>query len=364
MIKSNAQKVHQDFEYAKENPIKVLVVDDESYVRKMLSHIMTIKSYECHEADGSEKARNLLTKHTFDLVISDVSMPGESGIELARYVIAAYPNTALMMISGADDPGVVNTALEIGAYGYMVKPINASELMINVSSALRRRALEMESRRRQDDLEKQVQERTEELQLTMADLHKNRDATIQVMGATVEIRDPYTAGHQRRVASLACEIAKEMGLSEKVIKGIEMGGVIHDIGKIAVPAEILSKPGRINEYEFGLIKMHTQVGYDLLKMIEFPWPVAQMIYQHHEREDGSGYPCKLSNENILMEAKVLAVADVVEAMSSHRPYRPALGMDVAMDEILKNRERLYDPVVVDACKTVIQDKNFIFEKQA
>ena len=139
---------------------------------------------------------------------------------------------------------------------------------------------------------------------------------------------------------LACEIATEMGLSASEIKGIAMGGVIHDIGKIAVPAEILSKPGRINEFEFGLIKMHPQVGYDLVKTIDFPWPIAQMVYQHHEREDGSGYPLKLDAEEILIEAKVLAVADVVEAMSSHRPYRPALGMDAAMGEILKNRGRV------------------------
>ncbi len=343
----------------------ILVIDDDAQVRKLLCRIVaTSKGYKCSEAADAVEARKILTEHPFDVVISDVNMPGESGIGLARHIVAEYPDTALIMISGTDNPDIVTSALEIGAYGYMIKPVNASELMINISSALRRRKLEIQNRSRQEDLENQVKERTEALQLTMDNLRKNMDATIQVIGAAVEIRDPYTAGHQRRVAMLACEIATEMGLSASEIKGIAMGGVIHDIGKIAVPAEILSKPGRINEFEFGLIKMHPQVGYDLVKTIDFPWPIAQMVYQHHEREDGSGYPLKLDAEEILIEAKVLAVADVVEAMSSHRPYRPALGMDAAMGEILKNRGRFYDPAVVNACKTVVQDKNFNFEKQA
>jgi putative nucleotidyltransferase with HDIG domain len=147
------------------------------------------------------------------------------------------------------------------------------------------------------------------------------EATIEAMAMTVEIRDVYTAGHQRRVTELAVAIAKELELSEAHISGIRMAGIIHDVGKIQIPAEILSKPGKLNEMEFGMIKMHPQAGYDILKAIEFPWPVAQIVLQHHERMDGSGYPTGLSGEDIMMEARILAVADVVEAMASHRPYQ-------------------------------------------
>lgn len=181
------------------------------------------------------------------------------------------------------------------------------------------------------------------------------------MASTVETGDPYIAGHQRRVADLARAIAKEMGLSAEPIDGIRVAGVIHDIGKISIPGEVLSKPGRLTEIEFGLIKAHPQVGYEILKAIDFPWPVAQIVLQHHERMDGSGYPSGLSSEEILLEARVLAVADVVEAISSHRPYRPALGMDKALEEISRHKGVLYDAGVVDACLKLFTERGFKFE---
>jgi putative nucleotidyltransferase with HDIG domain len=184
------------------------------------------------------------------------------------------------------------------------------------------------------------------------------DGIIDAMGLTVEIRDPYTAGHQKRVAEIAQAIAIEMGLSKQQIEGVRMAGVLHDIGKMVVPAEILSKPGRITEHEFGIIKSHPEVGYNILKKIDFPWPIAQIVYQHHERMDGSGYPQGLSGKDILLEASIMAVADVVEAMASHRPYRPALGIDIALEEISKNRGVFYDPEAVDACLRIFKEEKF------
>ena len=175
------------------------------------------------------------------------------------------------------------------------------------------------------------------------------------------MRDPYRDSHQKRVSQLACAMAREMNLPEEQIEGIRVAGNIHDIGKISVPMEILSKPGRVNKSEFGIIKSHTQAGYDILKTIEFPWPIAQIVLQHHERMDGSGYPQGLSGKDILLEARILGVADVVEAMVSHRPYRPALGIDKALEEISKNRGVLYDPEVVDACLKLFTEKRFEFE---
>jgi PAS domain S-box-containing protein/putative nucleotidyltransferase with HDIG domain len=199
------------------------------------------------------------------------------------------------------------------------------------------------------------------LEGTLEDLRKAMGATIQAITHVVETRDPYTAGHQRRVADLARSIATEMNLPHNRIEGIRMAGVIHDIGKISVPAEILSKPGKLTFKEFELIKDHPQTGYDILRDVEFPWPIATIILQHHEKMDGSGYPNHLKGEEICLEARILCVADVVEAIASHRPYRPANGIDAALAEIEKNRGIFYDAEVVEACLAVVREKRFTFE---
>jgi PAS domain S-box-containing protein/putative nucleotidyltransferase with HDIG domain len=201
----------------------------------------------------------------------------------------------------------------------------------------------------------------EELRNSLDKLRKITGATIQAMAQTVEVRDPYTAGHQKRVADLARAIATRMGLSSDQVDGIRMAGVIHDIGKISVPAEILSKPGLLTPLEFSLIKTHSQIGYDILKDIEFPWDIATMVLQHHERLDGSGYPQGVTGERILLEARILTVADVVEAMASHRPYRPSLGLDKALEEIGNKKGRFYDPDVVDACVKLFTENKFTFK---
>jgi HD-GYP domain-containing protein (c-di-GMP phosphodiesterase class II) len=201
----------------------------------------------------------------------------------------------------------------------------------------------------------------EELLRTLESLRKAVGTTIQVMVSAVEARDPYTAGHQLRTADLARTIATEMGLPQDKINGIRMAGSIHDIGKLSIPADILSKPKKLTEIEFSLIKEHSRSGYEMLKDVESPWPLAQIIYQHHERMDGSGYPRNLKGDDILMEARIMAVADVVESMASHRPYRPALGVDAAMDEIESNRGILYDIDVVNECLRLFREKGYQLE---
>ncbi|HON59825.1 MAG TPA: HD-GYP domain-containing protein [Smithella sp.] len=197
-----------------------------------------------------------------------------------------------------------------------------------------------------------------ELQRTLEILKKSAGVTIQVMVSALEARDPYTAGHQLRSAELACAIAKEMGLPDEKIEGIRMAGCIHDIGKLAVPAELLTKPTKLSNLEFSLIKEHPTSGYEMLKNVESPWPLAQVVYQHHERMDGSGYPRQLRGEEIILEARIMAVSDVVEAMASHRPYRPSLGLESALREIEKNKNILYDGAVVDACLKLFRDKGY------
>jgi putative nucleotidyltransferase with HDIG domain len=198
----------------------------------------------------------------------------------------------------------------------------------------------------------------EELKQTLESLRKSVGATIQVMVSAIEMRDPYTAGHQIRTADLARAIATEMGLPKDKIDGIRMVGSIHDIGKLSIPAEILSKPTKLTDTEFNLIKDHSQSGYEMLKNVESPWPLAEIVYQHHERMDGSGYPRNLKGDEIIIEARIMAVADVVEAMASHRPYRPGLGIDEALAEIEKNRGILYDNTVVDACLKLFRERGY------
>ena len=201
-------------------------------------------------------------------------------------------------------------------------------------------------------------ETEEQLQLTLDRLRKAIGTTIQVLVAAVEVRDPYTAGHQIRSADLSRAIATEMGLSQDNIEGIRMAASIHDIGKLSIPAEILSKPTKLSDLEFSLLKKHAQRGYEMLKDVESPWPLAEIVYQHHERMDGSGYPRNLKGEEICTEARILTVADVVEAMASNRPYRPGLGIDAALNEIEKNSGVFYDNVVTDACLRLFRENGF------
>ncbi|MBA7529357.1 hypothetical protein ES705_21553 [subsurface metagenome] len=192
-------------------------------------------------------------------------------------------------------------------------------------------------------------------------LKRTMDATIDTMSKIIEAKDPYTSNHQHRVCQLAVPLARELGLPEDKVEGIRIASLIHDIGKIGLPTEILSKPGKLSDIEFSLIKDHSQIGYDILKSIDFTYPVAQIVLQYHERLNGSGYPNNVKGDKILLEAKILGVADVVEAMSSFRSYRPALGIDAALEEIIQNKGTLYDPEVVDACLKLFKEKGFKFE---
>ena len=203
------------------------------------------------------------------------------------------------------------------------------------------------------EAEKEARENSEKLRRVL-------EETILALSSTIEVRDPYTAGHQKKVTILARAIAKELKLNPDKSEGLKLSAMTHDIGKIAVPSEILNKPAKLTELEFNIIKMHPVVGYNILKKVEFPWPVAEIVLQHHERLDGSGYPEGLKNGKILFEARILAIADVVEAMNSYRPYRPALGIDKALEEIKEKKGKLYDPEIVEACIKVFE-KGFEFK---
>ncbi len=337
---------------------KILVVDDEASVRRLVCRKLENQGFKYAQAANAEEARSLIKGQEFDLVLCDMKMPGESGVDLIKHISKEHPDTAVIMITGVGDMDVAKNVLENGAFGYVVKPFRPDELMFNVSCALRRRKLELENRTYHKNLETMITERTDSLRVANERLVMAMNGFVEAMAMTVEMRDPYTAGHQNRVSKIACAITEELDLNGALIEGIRMAGMIHDLGKITVPAEILNKPGRLTEIEFSLIKTHSRLGYEILKDIAFPWPIAQIVLQHHERLDGSGYPRGLTEKEILLESKILAVADVIEAMASHRPYRPALSLDAALEEINRNRGRLYDSEVTDACLRLFREKDF------
>ena len=321
----------------------ILIVDDDEQIRRLIQRTVIKDGYACFQASDGESALETLERETVDVVITDITMPKMDGIQLTKRIRAQYDQDVIIMTGYTNDLTFVD-AIAKGGIDFIQKPFTIEEVSIRIKRILRERHLRFEL----NDALQQQQQILEGLILTLS--------------STVEVRDPYTSGHQKRVAALACTIAKYMDLSKDQINAIRMAGVIHDLGKIAIPSEILSKPGRLSEIEFSLLKTHPQVGFDILKDISFNLPIAQIVYQHHERMDGSGYPQGLKGDKILLEARIMAVADVVEAMASHRPYRQALGLDMALEEISKNKGTIYDTDAVNACLKVFREEGFKFEK--
>jgi response regulator RpfG family c-di-GMP phosphodiesterase len=322
-------------------PKSILVVDDEVQMRKLIAEACQLEGYECTEVENGVEALKILEKERFDIVITDIEMPMINGIQLTEKINASSGPDVIMITGFAGDFSY-GEAIDKGASDFIHKPFDLNELLIRIKRVFRERTL------------------LDELNLRLNQTMSALEGVIHALSMSIGARDPYTAGHQRRTTELAVQIGRLMQLSEERITGIRMSGAIHDLGKIAVPAEILSKPSRLTDMEFNLVKTHSEVGFNILKEIDFPWPIAETVYQHHERLDGSGYPRSLSGKDILLEAKIIAVADVVEAISSHRPYRPALGINVAIDELRRFRGVYFDAQVVDACLQIIDVEGFAF----
>ncbi len=325
---------------------KILAVDDTPASLKLLTDILKAEGYEVRSAISGELALHSATVNPPELLLLDVRMPDMDGFELCRR-LKAQPETRdvpVIFVSAISDTDEKVQGFELGAVDFVTKPYQREELLARVRTHL-------EVDRLRNHLEELVAERTSRLRAGLLDF-------ITAIAATVEMRDPYTAGHQRRVAHLATAIARELQLPEEWIEGLNLVAVVHDVGKIRVPAEILSKPTRLSDLEFSFIKEHPETGNEILKSIDFPWPIAQAVLQHHERLDGSGYPHGLKGDEILLEARILAVADVVEAMISHRPYRAGLGVDAALDEIEQKRGMLYEASVVDACLKLFREGGY------
>ncbi|HYN76247.1 MAG TPA: HD domain-containing phosphohydrolase [Lamprocystis sp. (in: g-proteobacteria)] len=285
--------------------------------------------------DREETLRAALDAFAPDLILADYHLPGFDGLLALAICREHSPATPFVFVTGAMGEELAAESIRAGATDYILK-----DRLARLPAAVQRALEERQGRIERNHYLNQVGQAMR--------------GTVAALARTVEMRDPYTAGHQQRVATLAAALGRTMGLSEQVIEGLQFGGMIHDIGKIAVPAEILNKPTRLTGIEYQLIQQHAAYGHQIIAELEFPWPLAEMIVQHHERIDGSGYPSGLRGEEIILESRILAVADVVEAMSSHRPYRAALGMEFALAEIEAGKGSRYDPLVVEACIQVIR----------
>lgn len=342
-------------------PIHILIVDDEPAMERLVIQALRLgdnPDYEFSYANSGDAGLAAILEHPeTDVVLSDINMPGSiDGLGLLKEIHERKIPIATIIVSAYGDMERARTAIQNGAFDFIQKPIERTDLQFSV----RRAASYILEVKRSQELLKRVDEQQEQLKESVTRLRKTMGGFIDAMNLTLETRDPYTAGHQKRVSDLSRTIATELNLPPDMIEGVRIAGIIHDLGKIYVPSEILNKPGRLLEIEFNLIKTHPEIAYNILKSIEFPWPIAEIIYQHHERLDGSGYPRGLKGDEIKLEASIISVADVVEAMASHRPYRPALGMEVALAEIEKNRGVHYPAEVVDVCLNLCRNKGYTF----
>jgi len=322
---------------------KILIVEDEKINALYLTKLLESLDFTVPESvNTGERAVEAARLQDPDLILMDIMLEGKmDGID-ASIEIHQTSDVPIIFISAFSDESLVERAKQASPYGYIIKPFEKRNLATVLTLALHKY-----------ELEKSLNESFNKLKTIL-------NGALHAIAKAVEVRDPYTAGHQRRVGDLSKAIALKMGLDEEMVETIYVAGTIHDIGKISVPAEILSKPTRLNDAEYMLIKGHPLTGYEILKEIELPSIISEVVYQHHERIDGSGYPRKLYGNEIFLESRIVAVSDVVESMSSHRPYRPALGIDLALEEIVSNRNIIYEGDVVDACVALLRENEFSF----
>lgn len=332
--------------------VKILVVDDEADAITPICQFLDTHNFISYCASSAEEALIKWEREQPLIVLSDVNMPGDSGIELLKKIKSSTSEgyTQVIIFSGMGSLDDIIESLRHGACDYLMKPINFEILLHAVNKCIERSQFLRERDDYQSELEREVKTKTNELKLMFNEL-------IDSLSRVTEIRDPYTSGHQKRVTRLATLISEEMHYSSRRIEGIRIAGMLHDIGKISIPSEILTKPGRLTSKEFELIKEHSESGFSIIGNVPFKsvlgLDVAQIVKQHHERLDGTGYPSGLKGNDIIKEARLIAVCDVIESMSSHRPYRPALGLNVALEEINDKKGYFYDAEYVDVATDLL-----------
>lgn len=358
----------------------VLIADDREEDRRLMRLVLERMGHAVIEAANGQLALDQARSSAPNLVLSDILMPEMDGFTLCRRLqedprLRHVPFVFVTATYG--EQRYQDFAADVGAVRVLLKPFDAQALRAIVDECIQRvgpddatqRLAQLDEavfhERHAQAVNWKLEEKVTELEAANARLRAEElrtrsllSAVVESISKMVEYRDPYTIGHEKRVGHIAMAVGQSMGLEAARVEGLLIAGYLHDVGKIAIPAEILTKPGRLTAVERMLIQTHAEIGFDILSNIDFPWPIAEMVHQHHERMDGSGYPRGLRGEQILLEARILAVADVAEAMTCHRPYRPARGLELALDEIRRGRAIAYDADAADACVRLLEDGRF------
>ncbi len=367
-VKNSPPKERQaGVKISSQNEARILIVDDEVRVREILSRKLTDNGYHCCTASDGNLALKELKAKPAALVLLDISMPGKSGIEVLKVINEKYPDTAAIMVTAVADIEIAINSMKMGAYDYIIKPIDLKLLLLSVDRALEKRRLILENREYQHSLEKKVSAQTRRIRESFLN-------SITSLANALEAKDKYTHGHSHRVTEIAVAIAQELGVSVEKIEKISLAGLVHDIGKIGVRESVLNKPGKLTDDEFEHVKLHCEIGEHILRPVIEDKEVLEMVRHHHERYDGTGYPDGLAGEQITKGASIvavaeavaeacdtivsdaamtLAVADAYDSMTSARPYRPAMTSKVACAELKRGKGKQFDPSIVEALFKVL-----------
>ena len=327
---------------------RILVVDDEDMIREVICSILGQAGFECRQlTSGTEALATLGADHDYSLVLSDVIMQGMDGLTLLARIRQQHPDIPVVMVTAVHDISVALAAIRNGAYDYLLKPFEREQLLAMVRRALENRRLKLENLAYQTKLESLVSARTDLLRQALTDLERSYDITLEALGDALDLKDAETEGHSKRVTAFTIAIARAMGLPQDKIRVIARGAFLHDVGKMAIPDAILRKPGRLTEEEQVIMRQHAQLGYYMLRKIPFLHEGAEIVYCHQERFDGSGYPRGLKNDQIPLGARIFAIADTFDAMTSDRPYRAAQSISSGRREIQRQAGKQFDPEIVD-----------------
>ncbi len=325
----------------------ILLVDDEEMIRDLLSSALEQEGYLCHQAANVDEALAVLGEQPVDLVISDIMMPGRSGVELLRDLKKINPEIAVLMITGLSDMNTAMECIHLGADDYITKPFGIGRVVLTVKNLIERRSLALERKNYQVSLEFKVMEQTAQIRKTMDDLSAAYDNTLTALVKALDAREKEVGSHSERVMNFTVFLGGKLGIAGKELQELAKGALLHDIGKIGISDNILLKPGQLDDSEWIEMRTHPQVGYAILSEIAFLKSPAEIILGHHERFDGKGYPKQLKGEQIPIGSRIFAIVDTLDAMTSDRPYRKALPFDMVLSEIIKYRGSQFDPAIAD-----------------
>lgn len=335
---------------------RILIVDDEPYICQILTRVLTSEGYSCEAGSNGDAAIRLLEKETFHLMISDIMMPGMSGMDLLAIVRSVYPDLAVIMLTAVDDRKTAIQGLEFGAYGYLIKPFDKNDILINVTNALERRRLALLSKRYEQDLEEKVRERTREVK------EREEEIVFRLLSAMGH-RDDETGSHARRIGLYAATLAKDAGWEPEAVENIRLAAPMHDLGKIGIPDSVLQKPGPLTQEEFALMRKHSEIGARILgdSDVAALKMAAQIALSHHEKWDGSGYPRGLAGTDIPESARIVAIVDAYDALVHDRVYRPAFSEEEAVSILTDGRGSHFDPQLLDRFMNLLPEMRRIRE---